>query len=283
MAYVRTIANGTNLPLAATSPHLGHLGWDTQFLPFAIREGHEVITRDAIPPDRTIRFTVGGAPRSRTLSADDIRIIIRGNQDADIQYLRRARSLVIPAIISRAARAAVMANATRYAIASFSPGEQKHHALRRTHGQSQADARGDVVSDLRSQHAGILTETDWNKRLYRIGKAIHLIQDAFSPAHMERDLASRGCIRRIRNYGGGSKLFDPGTPGPEHGVPTDHRDRVSNHPGLKIAAANATRRYLQIVFKAIYGRDPRNPDAALAVREAAEELNNFITDHFRPC
>jgi hypothetical protein len=263
------MADGTNLRLAAASPRLGDFGWDTQFLPFALREGHEIITREAIPTDRTIRFTVGRAARAQRLSEDDIGTIIRGNQDTDVQYLRKARSLAIPAVFSRLARGAAIANVLRYAVASFSPDEQKHHALRRTYGQPQPDALRDIVSDLRSQHAAILAETDGNKRLYRIGGAIHLIQDAFSPAHMEREPASQGCIHRIRNYGRGGKLFDPGTPGPEHGVPTDHRDRVSDHPVLKTAAANATRQYLEVVFKAIYGRDSRNPDAALAARTAA--------------
>lgn len=271
-------------PQAATlagSPYLGNFGWDTQFLPFALREGHEAITRDAIPSDRTIRFTVGGAPRSRTLSVDDIRMIIRGNQDTDIQYLRRARSLAIPAIISPAIRPVVIANVMRYAIASFSPDEQKHHALRRTYGQSQAEARRDVVSDLLSQHAGILAETDWNKRLYRMGKVIHLIQDSFSPAHTVRRSEAGWCIDYIRNYGrGGLPIIGSDR---EHRVPSDERDQMARSATAASQAKTATRRYLPIVFKAIYGRDPRNPDAGQAAREAAEELNNFIIGHFRLC
>lgn len=278
MAYVRTIADGTNLPLAASSPHLGHLEWDTQFLPFAPREGHEVITRDAIPFDRTIRFMVGGTPRSLTLSADDIKMIIRGNQDADIQYLRRARSLAIPAIILPAARPVVVANVMRSAIALFSPGEQKHHALRRTYSQPQADAHKDVVLDLRIQHAGIMSERDWKKRLYLIGKALHLIQDAFSPAHMKRRSGAGWCIDYIRNYGqGGLPIIGSDR---EHRVPSDDRDQVARSGTAASLARTASHRYLQIVFKAIYGRTTPDP---VAFREAATELNRFIVDELRRC
>lgn len=255
---------------------LGQLGWDTRFLPFAWTEGHEILTRNAFRPVDArgvsrISFAIGTMPASRDLTPAEQNEIIEGNRDTDIQYARFARA-VAPLIGPIPAFAPVAAS-------TFGPAEQKHHALRHDYNQPQPAAVADIIADLQAQHRGILAEPNPRGKLRRIGRALHLIQDSFSPAHIRRRGSGAGwCIDYIRHYGRGEiPLFGSER---EHRVPADGRDSVARHPGEAAQATNASARYLKIVFKAIYGRS--RPDPA-ATWEAAAEFARFIAELLRRC
>jgi hypothetical protein len=213
-------------------------------------EGHEVITRMAFGGG-TISFTVGGGPGSHVLSATDQADIILGNRSVDLgTHDGDDSGAGVTAVLN--------------------PGEQRRHALRSVLGQTQAAALADIRSEFVRQHAATLAETDPRRRMRRIGVTLHLIQDAYSPAHVDRDPGSGNCIRYIRNYGRGSSPA-------EHGTPTDSRDSVSSPAAIPAvaAAASASRGYLQIVLKALRG--------GTAAVEAAGELPTFMATHFRAC
>jgi hypothetical protein len=217
--------------------------------------GHEVITRAAIGGG-TISFSVGGRPMSATLSATDIADIILGNRSVDLG-------------------AHDADDSGRGITTSFNPSEQRRHALRATLTQPQPAARADIVSEFGRAHGAIIGERDPRRRMRRIGVALHLIQDAFSPAHVERDPSRGWCMRYIRNFGRGSSPA-------EHSTPSDPRDSVTAaaSAAARAQATAASQRYLQIVFKALRGALGPDP---LAAGEAARELAAFASDVFRPC
>jgi hypothetical protein len=226
MSYLEEFADGSIGGSAVAGVDLGELGWDTRFLPLTPIEGHEILTRNAIGDGR-ITLTVGPQSVTRALTNEEQRDIIEGNTDVDIQYFRYARTAAPASVLNPAVYTAAWGLALRGAIATFTPDEQRHHALRRTVDQPQEAALREIIDDLRSQHRGILVEGQPRARLRRIGAALHLIQDSFSPAHVQREDASGWCIRRIRNYGRGSHPN-------EHRVPKDDRDSVTaNAPEAK--------------------------------------------------
>lgn len=236
----------------------GGLGWSCEFRvrgQLLGNAGHEVITRAAIGSG-TIAFTVGGVPASHTLSSTDIADIILGNRSVDLG--------THDADDSGAGVTAV-----------FNPSEQRRHALRATYFQSQTAARADIVSEFARAHGAILGERDPRRAMRRLGVALHLVQDSFSPAHIERNPSRGWCVNYIRNYGTG---LSPR----EHGKPSDDRDSVgaAASAAARARATAASQRYLQIVFKALRGA--RAPDP-VAAAEAARELAAFAADVFRPC
>lgn len=252
MAYIRT-------PVLPTAPGLG---WSTQLRRSvggrAIvigSEGHEIITRDAIGPTRVISFTVAGTPSSHTLSATDVDDIILGNRSVDLGRH--------DADDSGAGVTAVM-----------NPPEQRRHSLRATRFQTVPAALTDIRGEFGRVHSLILREPDPRRRMRLIGVNLHLVQDSYSPAHTDRDFSRAGCIRYVRNYGVPLPT-DP--PGREHGVPTDVRDSVTHGPAAtaRAHATDKSRRYLQIVLKAL-----RGGPAAL---EASAELVTFMIEVFRAC
>ncbi len=135
MAYLRQLAGGGLSHMPQPSPRLGDYGWSVRFGPSP--PGHEPVTFLAMGPRRTINFTVGGRPGSRTLTTTEVNEIIRGNTDTDIKYLRAWRP-------------------GRYVWDLFAPSEQKHHSLRATYGQPQPAALAEIIADLRAQHGDIL-------------------------------------------------------------------------------------------------------------------------------
>lgn len=247
MTYLRTREDGTLIDLPGGSVHLGELSWAVR-TPLSA-EGHEAITRNAIGPARTITFTVAGRPMTRVLSPVEQAEIIAGNRSVDLGWMGTG------------------------VLFSFNKAEQKRHALRRELSQPQAAALADIVASLSAQHAGILAERDPMRRLHKVGQALHLVQDSFSPAHTLRRPGAGWCISYIRNFGRGSAPT-------EHGVPRDGRDEIARSRAEAAQAVSASRRYLEIVFKAIYGRTRPDPVAAA---EAAREVSLFIASSLRGC
>lgn len=227
--------------------YFGNYGWSVR-TPLS-DPGHEVITLNAMGPSRTISFTVGGRPMSRVLAPNEVDAIIAGNRSVDLGWMGTG------------------------VVFSLAEKEQRRHSLRKNFGQPIPDALADIVNSLRAQHAGILAETNPLERCRKIGMASHLVQDSFSPAHTERDAGAAWCIRYIRNFGRGRAPR-------EHGTPSDDRDKVRLSASAASQAEDATRRYFQIVWKAVYGRTKPDPTA---VSEAAAEFNRFISSILRLC
>jgi hypothetical protein len=241
-------ARGGSSHLGANA-QLGDFGWSVK-TPISA-EGHEVLTRMAVGPSRTIAFQVTGIPKSRVLTSAELDEIIAGNVSVDLGFKYTG------------------------VVFSLNKDEQKRHSLRREYGQPLPAALADVIGSLRAQHAGILAEGDPKKRLRRIGQALHLVQDSFSPAHTDRRSGSGWCISYIKNFGRGSYPV-------EHGKPSDDRDKIAN-PASRASAAAATaasRVYLAIVFKAIYGHTAPDP---VAVSESAAEFGRFVANNLRSC
>lgn len=237
--------------------HCGDYGWNTEYRKLGIRiaaPGHEVITRAAIGSG-AISFTVAGRPVSVTLSPTDIADIILGNRSVDLGLTDSDDSGAGLTLI-------------------LTPSQQRRHALRSTLTQPQAAALTDIRAEFGRAHAAILRERDPRRRMRLIGVVLHLIQDSFSPAHTDRDPGSQ-CIRYVRNYGRGSAPT-------EHGTPGDPRDDITASAGAaaRAMATSSSRRYLQIVMKALRGVLLPDPVAAA---EAGREASVFAASTFRGC
>ena len=276
---------------------LGAFGWNTGFESIMPR-GHEILTERALNvagsgAGAIVRFTVQGRAIDTTLAASEVSDIIEGNRAVDVDDLRetqraigtlRARPyLPLLPLVGPAYTAAttVMSagQAAAHVVHSVREEDQKRHALRRNPGQNWRDALRDIVLDLRNQHNAILADANPRSRLRRIGGALHLIQDSYCPAHTDRSASL--CIQYIRNYGGyDSPLWQRAGPGREHNFPADPRDRIDAHPAEAGRATAASREYLQIVFKMLYGRSVA---AAPAIQEANAEFEQFVQRHFQPC
>jgi len=223
---------------------LGGYGWSV-----LEPEGHEVITLKAIGPARQIDFLVSGVPMKSTLSPAEVNTLVAGNRSVDLGWMGTGL------------------------LFSLNKDEQRRHALRREYGQALPAALRDIISSLSAQHRAVLAEPNPMERMRRIGMATHLVQDSFSPAHTERQRGSGWCISYIRNFG-------KGTSPREHGIPRDSRDYIAESGMEADQAVVATRKYLEIAVKAIYGKVRPSP---AAVSEAASEFDRFAADVLRLC
>lgn len=154
----------------------------------------------------------------------------------------------------------------------FSPEEQKRHALRRDLCQPISQARADIVAHLYGLYKAILQAPLRADKLSKIGETLHLIQDSYSPAHVERMLPLKkngpAMIIYIRNYGRG--LMAPA----EHGF-KDDRDIITTSDGLLTRwaefAVHASREWLEMMVRHLSKpTDPKNP----------QELGAYIKKHF---
>ncbi|MBZ5701862.1 MAG: hypothetical protein LAN84_08440 [Acidobacteriia bacterium] len=261
MAYLKRLADGSLASLPRGSARLGDIGWTVRMPgypsgPEVTPAGHEQITMNAIGPAKTISFPVGGRPVSVKLSAPEIGAIIAGNRSVDLGWYGTGTAF------------------------AFKEEEQRRHSLRRNYGQNIADALCDIVGSLRAQHRGILAEANPLERMRKIGQALHLVQDSYSPAHTQRRSDSAWCIEYIRNFGrGGLPLVGSDK---EHRVPSDERDKIAyaKSKGAARKAEDSSRRYLQIVLKAIVGRANADPAAG---SESAADFERFLGDILRLC
>jgi hypothetical protein len=197
---------------------------------FATPEGHETLTRNA----------AAGLP----LSSAEIGFLIDGVRRPDEASL----------------------------VAHVRPSEQRRHFLRSTVLQNTPDAWRDATGHLRGLHARILAfgASRAPEQFRLMGEALHLIQDSFAPAHVERT-GGTGRITRIKNFGPTTNILT------DHGFPADPRDRIHTgilRPTLRPEAAGATaasRDYLAMTLRHIGGGVPPATIAA--------ELTAFINRH----
>jgi hypothetical protein len=190
------------------------------------KEGHEILTRIAM--------------RGLPLSGNDRSAILLGVIRPD----RGGRSYW---------------NFPRSAIESLKAAAQPSHSLRPSPGSTMAAA----LRLIRVRFAGLylraMRAANRKTALEWIGEALHLLQDSFSSAHVER-VGGTGRIRHIRAFY--IRLgWPPLSRAPhEHNAPSDTRDDVYLHGVLRheaTAAIRASRVYLSMVLRHL--RAPRSP------------------------
>ena len=139
------------------------------------------------------------------------------------------------------------------------PGEQRRHALRRAFGQPWQAALEDARAQLTAlTHLSWELDRDHPAQMLRLGEALHLIQDAYAPAHVARTGVS-GSVRYVRHFGWRS-LRTEFSIGPgrstaitrEHRFPIDGRDNVRDRSGEykpeAVAAIKASQLYLDLMI-----------------------------------
>lgn len=127
--------------------------------------------------------------------------------------------------------------------------EQRRHALRQTLGQKTRTALRETVGHLHKLHGAALAARGRPKQLEIVGEALHLIQDSFSPAHVQRKGRK---IKKLRNYGPANwtRPWED-----NHGFPMDSRDGPKDKKGKLNAAARsavtASTEYLVLIGRHI--------------------------------
>ena len=155
------------------------------------------------------------------------------------------------------------------------PGNQSSHALRRYLWTTKAAALSEIRDRLTALYRGVLTASSWLGGWQTAGEALHLIQDGYSCAHVDRPLCHPGAtgnqINRIR-------VFSPSLPvtfGYEHGFPSDSRDQIKLPSGAlrpeADAAVTASQEFLSLLL--VHRAAPSAP------RNAAQ-FTAFLNRHF---
>jgi hypothetical protein len=123
--------------------------------------------------------------------------------------------------------------------------QQRRHALRGRLCQEVTSALQDIRGHLAKLHVSLLAASDRRAQFELMGEALHLIQDSYSPAHMER-VGLSGPIIYIR-------VWNPVSPGSdtEHGWPADLRDRLDMASAEGRAAFGASQEFLTMALKHI--------------------------------
>jgi hypothetical protein len=217
----------------------------TKILP-GFPEGHEVLTRHA----------AAGLP------GIDMRALLIGVTRVDKgERLRDLPSSLVHSVVG---------------------GEQHRHALRMYLSSPMGSALAEIRRHLRILHSRALVAAcagASRTAFLWIGEALHLIQDSYSSAHIQRDFG-RGPggshpIRYIRFYANVKINPFPHLPtftrgrGPrEHNFPTDPRDSIrvpggALKPEARVAIA-ASREFLGMMLRQM--ADPRSPRNAVELR-----------------
>lgn len=150
--------------------------------------------------------------------------------------------------------------------------QQRRHALRATLCQPLRAALADTRGHLAGLHGRALAAGPRPPGFALAGEALHLIQDAYSPAHVERTRGAGGRhpILYIRAYG-------LTTSGPrEHQFPFDPRDLVAGVLGGALkpwsrVAVDASREYLLLLLRQF---------AAPGAAGHAGALHTYMEKHF---
>lgn len=226
----------TELELASHELENGEGFW-TKVNPLSFgpgsKEGHEILTRSAM----------SGFP----LSASEQDALLYGVIRPD----RGGRSYLSFPIAARAA---------------YAPASQAAHSLRATPSTSTAAALATIQAKFRTLYGTALASATRLDALGWLGEAMHLLQDSFSTAHVDR-VGLTGRLRRIMAFYLGSSA--PA----EHGSPWDNRDDVYGSAGLKaeaVGAINASRDLLAMFFR--HSAAPGSP-------AIGAEVNAFIARH----
>ena len=118
------------------------------------------------------------------------------------------------------------------------PSRQPRHALRAWYSTTTTEGVKALRAFVVAHHGRALGATDDRRRWERFGEVLHCLQDAYSPAHVDRDGPR---ILRMKHWGVLDRRH-AGAGGPdEHGFPTDGRDRALVDGSLVPAASDAAR------------------------------------------
>lgn len=137
--------------------------------------------------------------------------------------------------------------------------QQHRHALRAAFCQDMPSAIERIRSYLRNLYDCILSmaapqDPERRKAQFElIGEALHLIQDSYSPAHMERDFGGPGKVHAIKYIRFWNPITLAGDP-MEHNFPVDPRDNLTlaSFPIDWVKEAlTASREFLQMVKRHI--------------------------------
>lgn len=172
-------------------------------------------------------------------------------------------------------------NTPRAMLSALDPAEQKRHALRKCLCQPTRTALEEIRQHLIALHRRMLSSAASPSRAFEwAGEALHLIQDSYSRAHMDRAFGTgpggTHPIRYIRFFGFASRFPPRTTEGPlEHHFPTDTRDQIKSAgggitPEGRVAIA-ASHEFLRLIVNQL--RAPRDP-------AVARQLSGFLNRHF---
>jgi hypothetical protein len=137
-------------------------------------------------------------------------------------------------------------------LTSALPFAQRRHALRAWWRTDTKAAIRDVREFLVATHARALALPDGQRRWMTFGAALHCLQDAYSPAHVDR-VGAR--IVRMKHWGlldGWRRTRADAATSDEHGFPVDRRDSAWANGELTDearAAATASRHYLELAMR----------------------------------
>ena len=188
-------------------PLVASFGWYVLAPLVSREEGHEAITR--------------AAWEGMGLLPEQERALIRGVRSPDVSL------------------AGLLSSALPFA--------QPRHALRRWWSTSSADAVRDAREFLAAIHQRAMSLPDGPRRWMVLGEALHCLQDAYSPAHVDR---TGGRILRMHHWGPVDAFRGGGHR--EHGFPSDRRDGAWSNGELTVEARTAvqgSRRYLEIAVR----------------------------------
>lgn len=165
-------------------------------------------------------------------------------------------------------------NFPRAALGSLKAAAQPSHSLRPTPATTVPAALRLIRVRFAGLHARAMRATNRSTALEWLGEGLHLLQDSFSSAHVER-IGGTGRIRHIRaffiRFG-----WPPLSRAPhEHNAPSDSRDDVYLGGALRreaVAAIHASRAYLVMALRHL--RAPRAPGDA---RELQAFMNRYLS------
>jgi hypothetical protein len=157
-------------------------------------------------------------------------------------------------------------NFPRSALESLKAAAQPAHALRPTPSSTVSAALRLIRARFADLHRRAMRATRRSTAMEWLGEALHLLQDSYSSAHVER-VGGTGRIRYIRAFF--IRLgWPPLSRAPhEHNVPSDPRDDVYLHGALRPearAAIRTTRAFLLMALRHL--RAPRSPRNRVELR-----------------
>ena len=154
------------------------------------------------------------------------------------------------------------------------PGEESRHFLRSIK-QSPLDAWWSAIRHLQTLHHQMMASSNRANQFMLIGEALHLIQDSFAPAHVEREPRT-GDILNIRVYG-------PLAPQGNHLFRIDPRDDIfATKPPRMLTldaqkAITCSNEYLQMALRHIQLKQLPSWIPLSLTQQTARALNAFIS------
>ncbi len=152
-------------------------------------------------------------------------------------------------------------------------GEESRHFLRSIK-QSPLNAWWSAINHLRTLHQQMMASSNRVDQFMLIGEALHLIQDSFAPAHVEREPPT-GDILNIRVYG-------PNAPQGNHLFRIDPRDDTFTTKPPRTLTLNAqkaitcNKEYLQMALRHIQLKQLPFWTPLSLTQQTKRDLNAFI-------